>query len=282
MSSESPSQTPAATHPDDVPSIAILGLGEAGRIYATALAAAGYRVTGYDPYNTQPTPGVEIHRSLQDAVRDADLAFTLTPAGASHAVAREAVGALRSKAVYADFTSSAPEAKRALQNLFTDRDDVRLVDVAILGPVIQLGTSTPLLAAGPAADEIAQIMRHLGTDVEVVDGTLGDAMGHKLLRSVFMKSLAATVTEAVNAGRAAHHEEWIRDQIARELSGDGHQTINRFLRGTAIHAARRSEEMEAAAEYLDHLGVAPTMSQAAATLHRELAGPTAPDAAATT
>jgi hypothetical protein len=79
-----------------------------------------------------------------------------------------------------------------------------------------------------------------------------------------------TSTPLMAAGRAAGHEEWIRNQIARELSGDGHQTINRFLRGTALHATRRSQEMEAAAEYLSQLGVTPTMSRAAADVHREL------------
>jgi 3-hydroxyisobutyrate dehydrogenase-like beta-hydroxyacid dehydrogenase len=121
-------------------------------------------------------------------------------------------------------------------------------------------------------------MRTLGAPIEVVDGVLGDAMGHKLLRSVFMKSLAAAVTEAVTAGRAAGHEEWIRSQIARELSGDGQRTIDRFLRGTVLHAARRSEEMEAATRYLEQLGVTPTMSQAAATLHRDAQHTEVPEA----
>lgn len=270
MTAPTPTQPPQPATPVSRPAIAILGLGEVGRVYGAALAAAGHTVTGYDPYNNKQVEGVTILHSLEQAIVDADMVFTLTAAAASRTVAQQAVHALRPDAVYADFTSSAPHAKRALQALFANRNDIRLADVAILGPVIQLGTCTPLMAAGPAADDVAEIMRALGADVEVVGGSLGDAMGHKLLRSVFMKSLAAAVTEAVQAGRAAGHEDWIRNQIARELSGEGQQTINRFLRGSVLHAARRSQEMEAASEYLRQLGVNPTMSQAAAALHREL------------
>lgn len=249
--------------------IAVLGLGEVGRVYAEALARAGHVITGYDPYSTSPVPGVTSKDTIREAVSNADIVLVLTPASASAAAAEQAQDAVPVGAVYADFTSSAPAAKKNLEHTFRHRPDVRLVDVAILGPVIQLGTQTALMAAGPAGSDIATVMQSIGADVEVVAGDVGDAMGHKLLRSVFMKGLASIVTEAVRAGAAAGHEPWIRDQIAQELAGDGHRTINRFLRGTVVHAARRSEEMEAASEYLVQLGLKPTMAKAAAELHRD-------------
>lgn len=250
--------------------IAVLGLGEVGRIYGTALAAAGHDVYGYDAFSTAPVDGVTVVDDIARAVERADAVFTLTPATVGLSVAREAAAVLRSGTLYADFTSAAPPAKQELSEVFSAVPGVRLVDVAILGPVVQLGPSTPLMAAGPGAGELAPVLRALEADVQVVDGEMGAAMGHKLVRSVFMKSLAAAVTEAVRAGRAAGHEEWIREQIARELSGDGQKTIDRFLRGSVLHAARRSQEMGSVAEYLSELGVQPTMSRAAAKFHRSL------------
>jgi 3-hydroxyisobutyrate dehydrogenase-like beta-hydroxyacid dehydrogenase len=197
----------------------------------------------------------------------------LTAAGASHKVAEDLAPSLPDGVVYADFTSSAPAAKLALQDRLAGVRDVQLVDVAILGPVVKLGATTPLMVAGPGSNTVAQIMRPLGAPIEAVDGEVGAAMAHKLLRSVFMKGLAATVVEAVEAGRAAGFEPWIREQIARELAGDGQATINRFESGSRLHGARRASEMDAAAGYLQALGVSSTMTTAAAVRHRELVAP---------
>jgi 3-hydroxyisobutyrate dehydrogenase len=244
--------------------VAVVGLGEVGRAYSTALHAAGHDVHGHDPYATGPIEGVKVFETLAEAVSTADVILTLTVAAASRTVAEGVAEHLKQGAIYVDFTSSGPEAKRGLAEVFAARPDVELVDVAILGPVIQLGAATPLMAAGPAADKVARLMEPLGSDVTVVEGGLGDAMAHKLLRSVFMKGLAAAITEAVTAGRAAGFEDWIREQIARELAGDGHNTMNRLIRGSVVHAQRRSEEMVAATEYLTDLGVDATMAAATA------------------
>ncbi|MFE6508200.1 NAD(P)-binding domain-containing protein [Nocardioides sp. NPDC057767] len=261
--SDSPLQT---TH------VAILGLGEVGRIYGAALADAGHRVTGFDPYLHESPAGVEVADTLEKAVEDARIVVVLTAASASRSVAESAAAALAPGAVYADFTSSGPLEKRTLADVFQERTDVRLVDVAILGPVIQLGTATPLMTAGPAGEAAAALMRPLGTPVEVVvGGDLGDAMAHKLLRSVFMKGLASVVVEAVGAGRGAGMEEWVRGQIAGVLAGDGQAVIDRFLTGTAKHAARRAVEMRSTRAYLADLGVPAEMTEASMTALERMA-----------
>ncbi|GAB3440963.1 NAD(P)-dependent oxidoreductase [Actinophytocola sediminis] len=253
--------------------VAVLGLGEAGRIYGTALAEAGHRVRGHDPYADGPFHGIEKAGRARDAVADADVVLTLTSAAASRGVAESVLDHLAPGAAYLDCTSSAPRAKESVAELFAARPDVTVADVAILGPVSQLGVATPLMAAGPAAETAAGLMRPLGAGVVVLDGQVGDAMAHKLLRSVFMKGVAAAITEAVTAGRAVGMEDWIRDQIANTLAGDGQRTIDRFLRGSVLHARRRGDEMEAAAAYLTELGVDATMATATARHLRRLAQP---------
>ena len=56
-----------------------------------------------------------------------------------------------------------------------------------------------------------------GVPIEVLDGGAGEAARLRLLRSVFMKGLAALVIEGVGAARAVGAEEWLRDQMAGEL-----------------------------------------------------------------
>ncbi|MFY0408886.1 DUF1932 domain-containing protein [Solicola sp. PLA-1-18] len=259
-------QNPA---PSTTRAVAIIGHGEVGRAYSGALAERGHEVRAYDPFLHDEVAGVRVCGTTAEAIDGADAIFVLTAAGASRAVAEEVAPQLTDQRLYADFTSSAPSDKQALAPLF-DQSRAELADVAILGPVIKLGARTPLMTAGPGAEEVAHLMRPLGADVDVVDGPVGAAMGHKLLRSVFMKGLASTIIEAVEAGRAAGFEPWIRDQIARELAGDGTATIERFETGSRLHGRRRADEMDAAAGYLASLEVPGIMSAAAAEHLRHL------------
>ena len=49
--------------------------------------------------------------------------------------------------------------------------------------------------------------------VEVLGGEPGAAAARKLLRSVFMKGLAASCVESLRAARAAGCEDWMRAEI---------------------------------------------------------------------
>jgi 3-hydroxyisobutyrate dehydrogenase len=89
------------------------------------------------------------------------------------------------------------------------------------------------------------------------------AAERKLLRSVFMKGLAAAVLEAVAAGRAAGCEPWLRDQMAAELGPGGHAMVDRLIEGSARHAGRRIGEVEASRGYLRELGVPTPVCDAA-------------------
>lgn len=239
----------------------VIGLGEAGARYATALAAQGHTVWGVDPAD-HPTPaGVTRSDSLPSAVSQSDVVLVMTGAAAASAICRASLGSLTADTVYADFTSSAPRVMEELGEL-AGTTGARFADVAILGPVILHGVKTPLMASGPGARTVAEIIQPLGATVDVLDAPAGAAMAHKLLRSVFMKGLSTVTWEAVEAGRAAGYEPWIRDQIARQLAGDGHAVIERLLKGSHLHAERRAREMHDTASYLADLGVPPEMSRA--------------------
>jgi 3-hydroxyisobutyrate dehydrogenase-like beta-hydroxyacid dehydrogenase len=246
----------------------VIGLGEAGATYAAALTAAGHKVTGFDPVAPATPAGVTRAATAAEACQAADMVLVMTGAAAARSVAQECLPVLPAGSTYADFTSSSPGVMRELGRL---PSNASFADVAILGPVSALGEKTPLMVSGPGAPAVADLLRPLGVDVEIAEGEPGAAMAHKLLRSVLMKGLAAVVVEAVNAGRAAGLEEWIRGQIANQLAGDGQAVIDRFLTGTAKHALRRSKEMQDTANYLTELGVPAEMTAASAAAHARLA-----------
>jgi 3-hydroxyisobutyrate dehydrogenase len=239
---------------------AVIGLGEAGALYARALAALGGPVAGFDPGGVATPEGVERADTIEAAVRNADLVVVLTGAAVAERVAREAAPHLKAGACYADFTSSAPAAMRRVADAV---DGALMADVAVLGAVPLQGARTPLIASGPGAARVGEVARRLGAPVEVLEGEPpGAATAHKLLRSVYMKGLAQIIWEAITASRAAGAEEWLRGQIAATLGNDGPAFIERELDAVPKHAERRAHELGSVASYLDELGVPHAMSDA--------------------
>jgi 3-hydroxyisobutyrate dehydrogenase-like beta-hydroxyacid dehydrogenase len=158
-----------------------------------------------------------------------------------------------------------------IANASSDRSAVTGADVVLS---INAAAVAFDVAAG-VADELgadtlyfAELFRPLGMPVEVVGSRAGDAAGLKLLRSVFMKGTAAAAIESLEAARAAGVEDRVRADIGAIL---GEPLLERLLSGSRVHAARRVDEMRAAAAYVEELGVHPRVVSAAAEWLAELA-----------
>jgi 3-hydroxyisobutyrate dehydrogenase-like beta-hydroxyacid dehydrogenase len=193
------------------------------------------------------------------AVAGADVVLSVNAAAVAVGAAREALPALGAAALYADLNTAAPALKREMGGLAGDR----FADVALLGPVPATGIATPALASGPGAQAFAEALGPLGMPVTVVSDRAGDAAAMKLVRSVFMKGLAASAVESMRAAEAAGYADWLADEIAAVI---GRPLLDRLLEGSRAHAARRVDEMEAAAELLVELGVEPRIALASAEL----------------
>ncbi|MGY2003424.1 DUF1932 domain-containing protein [Blastococcus sp. SYSU DS1024] len=259
-------------------SIAVLGLGEAGAEIAGDLVAAGADVRGYDP-KVSSVAGVQPRASEADAVADADLVLSVNSSHDAMTALENALPALRAGTLWADLNTASPGLKVALATRASERD-VPVVDVALMAPVPGKGLRTPMLVSGDAADRFRELLTGLGADVTVQDGPVGTAISRKLLRSVFYKGLAAAVVEAMRGAEAAGSADWLRDNIATELAGFDERTVDRLVDGTHTHARRRADEMTAATEQLQELGVPARIAPAARDLLVELrdaapAGPTA-------
>ena len=210
---------------------------------------------GYDPVEPGGDPLV--------AVAGADVVLSVNAARAAVAAASSVLPALAEETVYADLNTAAPALKRELAGLVGDR----FADVALLGPVPARGLETPALASGPAAGAFAALLGPLGMPVEVVSDRAGDAAAMKLVRSVFMKGLAASALESMSAAEASGHADWLAGEIAAVI---GRPLLDRLLEGSRTHAARRVDEMEAAAALLAELGIEPRIASASAELLADL------------
>jgi len=232
--------------------VAILGLGEAGGIYAADLHERGVQLVGFDPV-APPPPGIAVGESIAAAVADAEVVLSLVGARAAAAVLDEAAPAMRADALFADLNTGSPDAKRSLAERALAAG-IGFVDVAVLAPVPRARLATPLIVSGSGASALAERLRALDVPVEDAGPDAGDAASRKLLRSVFMKGLAALVFESLAAADAAGASDWTRRQIAGELGPDGDALVERLLTGTRQHALRREAEMRDAADYLAALG----------------------------
>ncbi|WP_106815427.1 DUF1932 domain-containing protein [Microbacterium timonense] len=241
--------------------IAILGLGEAGRRYAPGLAHAGAHVRGFDPAHELEDPDVPQFPTLADTLAGSDVTLSLVGGQAAASVARDSLAHLAADAVYADLNTAAPEVKQRIARLAADRG-LAMADVAVLAPVVRAGHRTPLLASGSGAQVFADRVSEFEVPVEVVAGAAGEAARLRLLRSVFMKGLAALVLEGLGAARAVGAEGWLRAQMAAELGPEGAELVERLVDGTARHAVRREHEVRAALEVLESSGAPADMTRA--------------------
>ena len=251
--------------PGRSPVVAVLGLGEAGRRIAGDLARAGCVVRGWDPVVVS-VPAVDRAGGPTEAVAGADLVLGLTTAAHAMNAAVSAAPGLDETQVYADMNTTARTLKSALAAVVRPTG-AAFVDVALLGPVPMQGIRTPALASGDGAARVAALVRPLGMPVDVVGDEPGDAAGLKLVRSVFMKGLAATVLESLEAARVRGAEDWLRAEISGVI---GEPLLDRLVAGTVTHARRRLDEMEATVAYLEELGVEPRVSRATADLLESL------------
>ncbi|TDC96988.1 NAD(P)-dependent oxidoreductase [Actinomadura sp. 7K507] len=251
-----------------MPTIAVLGLGEAGGAIGNDLVAAGAVVRGYDPAVPAPD-GMVAAGSEAEAAAGAGLVLSVNSSHDALAALKAGVGAAGDGAVWADLNTASPGLKRELDAV-AKAGGVRFADVAIMAPVPGRGLRTPMLACGDGAADVRRVLAPLGASVEVMDAEAGAAAGRKLLRSVFFKGLAGSVVEALEAARAAGCEDWLRQNIVDELTAAGDATVERLVTGTYRHAVRRAAEMEAATTMLDELDVPPTMATASRDLLERL------------
>jgi 3-hydroxyisobutyrate dehydrogenase-like beta-hydroxyacid dehydrogenase len=252
----------------EAPSVAILGLGEAGSAIAGDLVRGGARVLGFDPARPAPD-GVEGMPDARAAAESADVVLSITSARVGLEIAATVAPALEEGRLFADLNTAAPALKRELAAV-VERSGAGFADVALLGGVSDWGIATPSLVSGSGAECFGETFRRLGMPVTVVGPAAGDAAARKLARSVFMKGLAAAVGEALAAGERLGCEDWLRLDIEGTLTGADARLLRRLVEGSRTHAARRVEEMAAAVAMLEELGVEPRVAAASEAWLRSL------------
>ena len=257
--------------------VTVFGLGEAGCIIAADLVAAGVEVHAFDPRPVATPAGVARFEVPATAVVGAKFICALTAAADAAGALGQALTAIEPGTVYADFATSAAEAKQSLATTAASVA-IHFVDVALMAPVPGKGLRTPTLVSGTGAEEFLAAFGALGMPVENAGNEAGAAATRKLLRSVVIKGLAGVLIEAMHAARAAGLAEETWQSLVGQFAAADEDFLRRIVEGTGGHSLRRLHEMEAAAELLENLGVEPVMTRSTVeSLRRIEAGSPVPE-----
>jgi 3-hydroxyisobutyrate dehydrogenase-like beta-hydroxyacid dehydrogenase len=203
-----------------------------------------------------------------DLAAGAALVISAVPGSASAAAFDQAMEHLSEDTLFVDLSAAPPDVKEAAaarHRLYADG--------AVLGTVATSGAAVPIAVAGEGAERFRELVSPAGLNVSVLSGPAGTAARLKLVRSVYMKGRDALVLEMMLAARKLG----VEDEVARSIAGPGEQVpftelAERVLRALAVHAGRRSQELESAAALLRELGVDPLLTEAGADRLRRIAG----------
>jgi len=240
--------------------ITLFGIGEAGRLIGNDLRAAGVEVHCFDPAPVATPDGMIRHDDPASAVEGADWVMALNAMRDARAALEQAIDAIPSNAVYADFSTSDPAFKRALSETAAARG-LAFVDVALMSTVPGTGMYTPMLISGTGAKAFLDTFEPQGLKLTLVEGPAGSAALRKLLRSIFVKGLAGLAIESLNAAQKSGLGDWGLAHLAETMDGSDAAFLKRLVVGTGIHARRRLDEMNAAKSLLESLDIEPLMTR---------------------
>lgn len=255
--------------------LGLVGYGEIGSTIGKGLREAGltsvhcYDNASFDgPYaqliqSRAADAGVGLVRSAQELAEKADLIVGFTPGSASVESARAFAGVLDRRHVYVDFASATPKVKLAMADAL-QQTGATLADGSILGNPTN-GYAMPMLVSGPAATQVVRGLTPWGMRIEVAGERLGVASGIKILRSVLFKGIEALFDEMILAARGYGMEDAVIASAFKTLERNSWpEILQNVAPSGAIHARRRAEELEMAADAIDGAGIEPIMARAGA------------------
>jgi len=255
--------------------VALLGLGEVGRVLAEDLPTdADVSISVWDiAFGDPDSPASRNARELDltpvagaaEGLRDADVVFSAVTAANTVAAAESAAEGIAGPVWYVDLNSSSPRRKQDAAEVIA-RAGGRYVEAAVMSPIHPRRLAAPILLGGPHAVEFAALGKELGwTGLRVYSDQVGPAAATKLARSVVVKGLEALVTESLLTAREWGVEDEVLDSLSNLIPVPDWPAFAGYLVSRSVrHGTRRSEEMREAAETVAATGATPWMAEATA------------------
>ncbi|WP_062387612.1 NAD(P)-dependent oxidoreductase [Demequina iriomotensis] len=253
--------------------VALVGLGEVGRVFAEDLRALG--VTDLSAWDTAfaddasrasrnaAALGLAPAGSAAEAVAGADLVVSAVTAMNCVPAASSAAAGIDAGAWFFDLNSSSPGHKREAADAIHGAGG-RYVEAALMSPIEPRRLASPFLLGGPHAAGFGRAAAGFGmSEARVGAPEIGVAAATKLCRSVVVKGLESLLSESLLAARAYGVEDQVLASLSNILpEADWEAIAGYFVSRSLQHGGRRAEEMEEAAATVADAGVEPWMARA--------------------
>lgn len=187
--------------------------------------------------------GVTLLSSSDACIGRAEFVCSLTSAAVAVRVASGIVPKLAAGQAYVDMNSAGPSVKEEIAAL-EHAAGVQICDAAVMGTVPGNGHRVPMFLAGDGAKAFCDAMTPFGMRLTVLDRPAGSASAIKMLKSVVMKGLPQLMLESFIAAERYGVLDTLVGSLSSSLNGKTvEQLADTFVARTAIHAARRADEM---------------------------------------
>lgn len=253
--------------------LGFMGFGEVGYHFGKGLSAAGLTgIVAYSRSGAKAAAGDALHARAAEAgvelvsrpkqlCERADIIISFTPGRAALSALRAVLPYLRADHIYVDASTASIKAMEQADRMLDGK--AGFVDAVLMGAVPLEGIKVLTVVSGACAPQFRELLAPYGMNIQVISADPGAASAMKLIRSVFMKGLAALLLESLEAAQ----RKGVLDIVAADIAAwiderPFSQIIKRFVCGTAVHAERRAHEMTQALEMLRSLGGSTRMTRA--------------------
>lgn len=248
-----------------------LGLGREGisGIRATD-AMMHHEVMGKQVHSRAQEAGVTLVDTNQEIAQWADVVFAAVPSSFTMDVCNDVKECLRPGQVYVDVSASTPTVKEAIWEAIKDTG-VLFADAAMLGSLPKDKHQVPITASGNGAAKFYELMTPYGMKITLAGEKAGSASAIKLVRSIFMKGIAALMIDTMQAADAYGVSSEIVASLSKSLDGIPFTShLDRIVTGTALHCTRRAAELKGSVAMQEEAGLNPEMTLASKHGHEAL------------
>ena len=188
--------------------------------------------------------GVEICESYKFLAENVDILISsVTP---SNAVDVASMVGKHTNGIFVDINNVSPKTVNKALGMI---ENEKTVDASIIGSVVRKGVSVKVIAAGRYAEDFAELNSY-GMNISVVGHENGQASGIKLLRSAYTKGVSALLIESIYHGYKMGMDKEVLKYISETEGNDFMEAAISRIISSAVHAERRSEEMEQVVDML--------------------------------
>ncbi len=259
----------------DNPRIGFIGYGEVAYHFSRGLQEDGiHTISAYDRSADQGDRGELIRRRAADAgvrlvpglkelVEESDLVISAVWGNVALEVARKTAALARSGMVYADINNTAPSAKKQGAEVLEEKG-VAFIDMALFTAPSETRHRSFTLISGSGAEAFKTVMSRFNMNLSIVPGPAGQATTIKTLVNIYYKGVQAVCLElALSARKAGIDLEVLAPLVVKPVADLPREKELPFwmIRG-ALHAARKTAELESIIETVKEWGLKPIMLEA--------------------